>query len=78
MLVVFSRRDPENRVRGEILRILVVGELRGMSFKPFYANLRKNRLRQVFSAPTIYAVLGVSHHTVRAHSKIHPAFFRGP
>ena len=33
---VFSHRDYENRVRGDRPHILVVGELRGMSFKPFY------------------------------------------
>ena len=31
-----SPGDPENRIRGAILRILVVGELRGMIFKLFY------------------------------------------
>ena len=30
LLAVFSPRGPENRVRGELLHILVVGELRGM------------------------------------------------
>ena len=30
ILGVFSPWDPENRVRGAILHILVVGELRGM------------------------------------------------
>ena len=33
---VFSHRDYEHRVRGDRPHILVVGELRGMSFKPFY------------------------------------------
>ena len=32
----FSPGDPENRIRGAILRILVVGELREMTFKQFY------------------------------------------
>ena len=40
----FSPGDPENRIRGAILRILVVGELRGMTFKLFFRFLRK-RLR---------------------------------
>ena len=31
-----SPGDPENRIRGAILHILVVGELRGMIFKLFY------------------------------------------
>ena len=40
-LSVFSPRDPENRVRGEILHILVVGELRGMVLKRFYETCAK-------------------------------------
>ena len=48
-----SPGDPENRIRGAILRILVVGELRGMTSKLFYAKLRKNHLSQVLLAPTI-------------------------
>ena len=39
--MVFSRWDPENRVRGEILRILVVGELRGVVFNLLLGFLRK-------------------------------------
>ena len=49
----FSPGDPENRIRGAILRILVVGELRGMTFKLFYAKLRKHLLSQQLLAPTI-------------------------
>ena len=49
----FSPGDPENRIRGAILRILVVGELRGMTLKLFYAKLRKNHISQVLLAPTI-------------------------
>ncbi len=49
----FSPGDPENRMRGAILRILVVGEPRGMTFKLFYAKLRKNLLSLLFLAPTI-------------------------
>ena len=49
----FSPGDPENRIRGAILRILVVGELRGMTFKLFYAKLRKNLLSPLLLAPTI-------------------------
>ena len=41
LLAVFSPRDPENRVRGEILHILVVGELRGMVLKRFYETCAK-------------------------------------
>ena len=47
-------RDPENRVRHQILRILVVGELRGMSFSDLMQNCATNRLRQVLLAPTIH------------------------
>ena len=41
VLGVFSPWDPENRVRGEILHILVVGELRGMVLKRFYETCAK-------------------------------------
>ena len=48
-----SPGDPENRTRGAILRILVVGELRGMTFKLFYAKLRKHVLSLLLLTPTI-------------------------
>ena len=53
VFVVSGHRDPENRVRHQILRILVVGELRGMSFSYLMQNCATNRLRQVLLAPTI-------------------------
>ena len=52
-LVVSGHRDPESRVSHQILRILVVGELRGMSFSDLMQNCATNRLRQVLLAPTI-------------------------
>ena len=54
-LMVSGPRDPKNRVRHQILRILVVGELRGMSFSDLMQNCATNRLRQVLLAPTIHA-----------------------
>ena len=50
VLGVFSPRDPENRVQGEILHILVVGELRGMVLKRLYDgfSITKFRMRYVF------------------------------
>ena len=51
--MVFSRWDPENRVRGEILRILVVGELRGMVFNLLLGFLRKMMPPQKPQPPTI-------------------------
>ena len=51
--MVSGPRDPKNRVRHQILRILVVGELRGMSFSDLMQNCATNRLRQVLLAPTI-------------------------
>ena len=41
ILPVFSLRDPEHRVRGEIMHMLVVGELRGMISKVFMTCFRK-------------------------------------
>ena len=52
-LVVYGPRDPKNRVRHQILRIFVVGELRGMSFSGLMQNCATNRLRQVLLAPAI-------------------------
>ena len=52
-LVISGHRDPQNRVRHQILRILVVGELRGMSFSDLMQNCATNRLRRVLLAPTI-------------------------
>ena len=49
----FGPGDPENRVRRAILRRLVVGELRRMIFKRFYAKLRKKVVRKVFRFTTI-------------------------
>ena len=54
ILGVFGPRDPENRVRRAILRRLVVGELRRMIFKRFYAKLRDGVGHQKTLAPTIY------------------------
>ena len=51
--MVSGPRDLKNRVRHQILRILVVGELRGMSFSDLMQNCATNRLRQVLLAPTI-------------------------
>ena len=53
LLGVFSPGDPENRIRGTILRVLVVGELRGMTSKLFYARLRENLLSPLLLAPTM-------------------------
>ena len=53
--MVSGPRDPKNRVRHQILRSLVVGELRGMSFSDLMQNCATNRLRQVLLAPTIGA-----------------------
>ena len=53
ILGVFGPRDPENRVRRAILRRLVVGELRRMIFKRFYAKLRDGVGHQKTLAPTI-------------------------
>ena len=50
---LFSPGDPENWIRGAILSIFVAGELRGMTFKLFYAKLRKNLLSLLLLAPTI-------------------------
>ena len=46
----------KNRVRHQILRILVIGELRGMSFNDLMPNCATNRLRQVLLAPTIHMI----------------------
>ena len=53
IFAIIGPRDPENRVRDAILRRLVVGELRRMIFKRFYAKLRKKVVRKVFRFTTI-------------------------
>ena len=64
----FSPGDPENRIRGAILRILVVGELRGVTFKLFYAELRENLLSLLLLlAPTISMVLTNDHSYDTSH-----------
>ena len=55
---MFAPRDPENRVRRAILRRLVVGELRRMIFKRFYAKLRDGVGHQKPLAPTNIAYEG--------------------
>ena len=52
-LAVFSPRDLGNRVRDEILRILVLGELQRMISKRFYETCAKHRISQLLLAPTI-------------------------
>ena len=52
-LAIFGPRHPENRVRDAILRVLVVGELRRMIFKVFYAKLCKKVVRKTFRFTTI-------------------------
>ena len=54
----FSPGGPENRIRGAILRILLVGELRGMTFKLFYAKLREDLLSPLLLAPPFSATAG--------------------
>ena len=55
--MISGPRDPENRVRRAILRRLVVGELRRMIFKRFYAELRDGVGHQNPLALTINAEL---------------------
>ena len=47
----FSPRDPENRVRGEILHILGVGELRGMFFSILFGSCAKPCLTSKTTGP---------------------------
>ena len=56
MLAIIGPRDPENRVRDAILRRLVVGKLRRMIFKRFYAKLCKHVVRKAFWFITILKV----------------------